>query len=113
MLVVDSIRFGEFHYQSYADIPDVRSRRYMRELANDIQIRKYAAGYQARYSISADDFQRALDRLWTERVNSVTNRVEGTQVDLQSVQSKFSRLHWKWPHHAIQAQGIAVVPRTI
>ncbi|QDU45017.1 hypothetical protein Mal52_35050 [Symmachiella dynata] len=66
MMVVDAVRFGDFRYASFDDIPDFRSQRYMPEAATDIQIRKHANGYLARYKISADDFAVYLDELWQE-----------------------------------------------
>ncbi|MEM9108533.1 MAG: hypothetical protein AAGC72_00750 [Planctomycetota bacterium] len=64
MFVVDSIRFGHFEYASFSDIDDPRSKRYLPEAAIDIEMNRYAQGYQARYKISEEDFDQYLDDLW-------------------------------------------------
>jgi len=75
MLVVDAIRFGDFHYAKFEDIPDFLSRRYLPEGATDIQMRKHANGYLARYKLSASDFESYLDDLWAKYgENSRTKR---------------------------------------
>ena len=66
MIAVDAVRFGDFTYASYDDIPDFRSQRYLPELAADIRMRKHSNGYLARYKISAHDFESYLDELWNK-----------------------------------------------
>ncbi|WP_442511769.1 hypothetical protein SH528x_003487 [Novipirellula sp. SH528] len=66
MLIADSIRFGNFHYESFDEIPDFRSQRYLPDAATNIEMQKHANGYRARYDISANDFRSYLDELWTK-----------------------------------------------
>jgi len=66
MLAVDSFRFGDFHHDTYGDIQDFRSRRYLPEEATNINMRKYPSGYIARYEIAESDLLSFVERMWSE-----------------------------------------------
>lgn len=106
MMVVDAVRFGDFQYASYDDIPDFRSQRYLPKLATDIKMRKHPNGYLARYKISAGEFASYLDDLWdkygdhssVERNGFVD---EGKPVDSESFDMTFGDLGWDCPADAM------------
>ena len=106
MVAVDAVRFGDFRYASYSDIPDFRSQRYLPENAIDIAMRKHSNGYYARYKISTDDFKSYLDDLWQEHGQySAVERGrffdEGNPVDAESFRMTFGSLGWECPSEAI------------
>ncbi len=106
MIVADSIRFGHFHYASFDDIPDFRSRRYLPEAASNIEIHKHANGYRARYAISTSDFKTYLDGLWKQcGAHSAVERGgfmdEGQAVSLELFNHTFDGLNWTCPATAI------------
>lgn len=106
MLVVDAIRFGDFHYAKFEDIPDFRSRRYLPEGATDIQMRKHPNGCLARYKLSASDFESYLDDLWAKYgEHSATRRGddldEGNVVSGEEFDTTFGDLGWSCPSNAV------------
>jgi hypothetical protein len=106
MMAVDAVRFGDFMYASYSDIPDFRSQRYLPENAIDISMRKHANGYYARYKISTDEFNLYLDDLWQKYGQySAVERGgffdEGKPVDAESFRMTFGNLGWECPSEAI------------
>jgi hypothetical protein len=106
MMAVDAIRFGDFTYASYNDIPDFRSQRYLPEVAADIRMRKHGNGYFARYKISARDFESFLDHLWEKCGEySAVERGgffdEGKSVNPESFNMTFGDLGWDCPSNAI------------
>lgn len=106
MMVVDAVRFGDFSYASYDDIPDFRSQRYLPQVATNITMRKHANGYLARYTISAEDFRLYLDDLWDKYGDrSAVKRGgfsdEGKPVEPQTFAMEFGHLGWECPSHAI------------
>jgi hypothetical protein len=106
MLAVDAVRFGDFHYATYDDIPDFRSKRYLPQAATDIQMNKHASGFRARYTIRADVFAAYLDDLWrTHEEHSPVQRGgisdEGNPVNLESFNHRFGDLGWKCPSNAV------------
>ena len=64
MTVIDSQRFGTFHYDSFADVNDFRVERYLPTKARNIILHKYAPGHRAKYSISETDLTAYVDHLW-------------------------------------------------
>ena len=106
MMAVDAVRFGDFEYASYGDITDFRSQRYLPENATDIQMRKHANGYFARYKLPPDDFNSYLDDLWQQYGEySAVERGgfsdEGKSVDPESFNMTFGDLGWDCPVDAI------------
>lgn len=106
MMTVDSVRFGDFSYASYEDIPDLRSRRYVPKKATEIEMRKHAGGNFSRYNLPADEFESHLDDLWREHgEHSAFERGafsnEGKTVDLEYFNMKFGDLGWDFPPAAI------------
>lgn len=106
MIAVDAVRFGDFSYASYTDIPDFRSQRYLPENATDIQMRKHANGYFARYKISAPKFNSYLDDLWQRygeysAVERGGFQDEGRTVDPDMFNRTFGDLGWDCPPDAI------------
>lgn len=107
---VDSVRFGDFKYASYADIPDDRSRRYMPPNATDIDIHKFVSGYFARYKISEDDFQLYLDELWQTYgdASPIPCKQLGGEpwvVEGESIGLPLEDLGWKAPAHLVEYDG--------
>lgn len=99
MVAVDAIRFGDFRYASYDDIPDFRSQRYLPELAVDIRMRKHSNGYRARYKLSGNEFQAYLNELWQKygEFSAVPRREfadEEKSVDPKVFQVTFGDLGW-------------------
>lgn len=110
MMVVDSVRFGDFNYASFDDIPDFRSRRYLPEKAEDIQIRKCFNGYLARYQLSSHEFNAYLDNLWRMYGTDSASEREGGQdegqaADPESFRMWFGELGWDFPIHAVVYQS--------
>jgi hypothetical protein len=106
MVVVDAVRFGDFNYASYDDIPDFRSQRYLPSVATNITMRKHANGYRARYKISGEDFRLYLDDLWRKHGDhSAVKRGgfvdEGKEVDSETFAITFGDLGWQCPSSAI------------
>ena len=106
MMAIDAFRFGDFRYASYNDVPDVRSQRYLPESATDIQMRKHANGYFARYRLSSDAFNLYLDDIWQEYgEQSAVERGgfsdEGESVDPESFNMTFRDLGWDCPPNTI------------
>ena len=106
MTAVDAVRFGDFTYPTYSQISDFRSKRYMPESATDIQMRKHANGYLARYTLSPHEFDSYLNGLWeTYGEHSAVDRGEfydeGKTVDPESFNSTFDGLGWDCPLNAI------------
>jgi hypothetical protein len=100
--VVDAVRFGDFSYASYNDVSDSRSRRYLPETATDIQMRKHANGYLARYELSSDDLTSYLNGLWRQHGDrSAVKRGElsdeGESVDPRSFETIFGDVGWVCP----------------
>ncbi|GAB5440590.1 MAG: hypothetical protein Fues2KO_09390 [Fuerstiella sp.] len=96
---VDAVRFGDFSYASYNDVSDSRSRRYLPETATDIQMRKHANGYLARYELSSDELTLYLNGLWRQHGDrSAMKRGgfsgEGESVDSRSFDTIFGDLGW-------------------
>ena len=105
MEIVDVIRFGDFSYASYDDIPDFRSQRYLPTGATDIQMRKHYNGYFARYRLSSEDFNSYLDELWQKYGEySAVERGEmhddDESVDQKSFDRTFRGLGWDCPADA-------------
>ena len=105
-MVVDAVRFGDFTYASYSDIPDFRSQRYLPESAIGITMRKHSNGHLARYKISAIEFESFLDELWQNYGEySASGRGEffdeGEVVDPESFGTTFGDLAWDCPSSAI------------
>ena len=101
MMAVDAFRLGDFSYSAYDQIPDFRSQRYMPESATDIQIRKHANGYLARYTLAADEFNLYLDGMWQQYgEDSAVERGgfsdEGQLVDVGSFDVTFGDLDITW-----------------
>ncbi len=106
MMAVDAVRFGDFAYASYDDIPDFRSQRYLPEVAADIRMRKHGNGYLARFTISARDFESYLDQLWEEfgEYSSVERggfHDDGKSVNPESFNMTFGDVGWDCPANAI------------
>lgn len=106
MLAVDAARFGDFNYATFDDIPDFRSQRYLPKAATDIQMRKFASGYRARYRIDANLFAVYVDELWAEHGEYSAMRRggfsdEGQPVNLDSFNHRFGDLGWSCPPNAI------------
>jgi len=106
MMAVDSVRFGDFEYASYSDIPDFRSQRYLPEAATDITMRKHENGYWARYNISASDFTSYLDELWNKygELSAVERghfSDEGKSANPEKFDLTFGDLGWDCPLNAI------------
>lgn len=106
MMAVDAVRFGDFSYDSYNDIPDFRSQRYLPENATEIEMRKHANGYYARYKLSTGDFKSYLDGLWKKygeyaAVARGDFFEEGKSVDPESFRTTFGDLGWDCPSDAI------------
>lgn len=106
MSLVDSVRFGDFQYSSYSDIPDWRSQRYLPELAIAIQMRKHANGYFARYKMPNAEFKAYLEDQWKKYgQHSAVERNgfmdEGKPVDAESFNMTFAELGWNCPPGAI------------
>ncbi|WP_372725247.1 hypothetical protein [Novipirellula sp.] len=102
MMAVDTVRFGDFHYDSYDDVPDFRSRRYLPEKATDIFMHKHANGYFARYELPERDFRSYLDELWQEYGQySAVERGgfidEGQVVDCKMFELRFGHIGWDCP----------------
>lgn len=68
MMIVDSVRFGEFKYATYEEVDDVRIRRYLPPAARKISLEKHSPGHCARYSITELELRDFLDGLWDEAV---------------------------------------------
>lgn len=107
--IVDSQRFGTFHYDGYAEVQDFRVERYLPPAATDITLyKRYGGnGYVARYHISADDLQSYVDGLWDEFGDlSAIPRDEldadGQPVAGGSVDRPFNELGWATLRDAIQ-----------
>ncbi|MEP3479626.1 MAG: hypothetical protein ABJZ55_10295 [Fuerstiella sp.] len=110
MTAVDAVRFGDFTYGSYHDIPDFRSQRYLPEVAADITMRKHGNGYFARYKITAQDFESYLDNLWEKYGEfSAIERGgfgdEGEPVNPQEFNMAFGDLGWDCPSNTIVYYG--------
>ena len=106
MFVADSIRFGHFHYDSFDDIPDFRSRRYLPDAASNIEIHKHANGYRARYAISASEFNAYRDDLWAQygehtAVERGGFMGEGQTTSPELFNHTFDGLNWTCPKNAI------------
>lgn len=109
MMAIDAVRFGDFKYASFHDIPDFRSQRYLPEAATEIQMRKHANGYFARYKLSSDEFISFLDELWQKygefsAADRGEHHKEGRSfksVDPESFDRTFADLGWVRPTDAI------------
>lgn len=102
MMAVDTVRFGDFHYESYEDVPDFRSRRYLPENATDIHMHKHANGYYARYKLPEHDFGTFLDELWKKHGEySAVERNgfldEGQVVNCEMFDLRFGHIGWDCP----------------
>mgnify|MGYP001551322559 CR=1 FL=1 len=66
--VVDAFRFGDFEFETFGDVNDLRAERYLPMTATQITMHKpnHGNGYRARYFISKSDFMAYLDDLWDE-----------------------------------------------
>lgn len=64
MSIVDTRRFGEFHYETFADIDDFRVRRFLPPNAYNITFDKHSSGNRARYSVDAVEFVEYFEQLW-------------------------------------------------
>jgi len=73
MSIVDVYRFGEFHYDSFADVNDFRAERYLPVEARDITMVKRVGRYYARYSISESQLTAYLDGLWKPSHPPISN----------------------------------------
>ena len=105
-MMVDAVRFGDFTYASYSDIPDFRSQRYLPEAATSITMRKYGSGYYAHYKISELDFESYLNGLLkTYGEYSAVKRGgfsnEGEAIDREYFNAIFSDLGWDCPANGI------------
>ena len=64
MAIIDSQRFGTFQYNSASEVNDFRVARYLPAKARNLTLKKFAAGYLAKYSISKADLLSYLDAFW-------------------------------------------------
>ena len=105
-MAVDAVRFGDFSYASYDDIPDFRSQRYLPGNATDIRMRKHGNGCLARYKLPASDFEAYLDEQWKAfGKHSAHQRGdfhdEGKSFSPESFQNTFAGLGWDCPKNGI------------
>ncbi|WP_413432581.1 hypothetical protein [Crateriforma spongiae] len=106
MMAVDTVRFGDFHYNSYDDVPDFRSRRYLPENATDIHMHKHANGYYARYTLPEHEFVSYLDELWSKYgEHSAVERGgfmdEGQAVNCEMFDLRFGHIGWDCPEGSV------------
>ena len=102
MLVVDTVRFGDFEYDSFPDIKDWRYERYLPTAATHIAMHKPwgGNGYQARYSITEAELQSYLGDIWAKwgRHSSAPRGAfwdEGKRAYKGEFESNFDDLGWK------------------
>lgn len=98
MTVVDSLRFGEFEYQSPAEMDDKRAERYLPLQAQEITIHKMANGFRAKYRISEEELRKFVDGLWDRySEDSAVKQSEflyGSKVKPDEVDAAFSEMGW-------------------
>lgn len=109
-MAVDAFRFGDFSYSAYDQIPDFRSQRYMPESATDIQIRKHANGYLARYTLAADEFNLYLDGMWQQYREDSTVERESTSVHTDQAPAKGTS-HLSWSNTRVRRRQPRFVER--
>lgn len=106
MRLVDTQRFGVFHYDVITDVNDFRIERYLPTNARDITLEKHAAGHRAKYSISESELMEYLDSLWSEYgEHSAISRDElgdGTPVGASQFDYKYGDLGWPPLENAVE-----------
>ena len=60
----DAVRFGEFRYETTADVTAPEVARWLPDAATDIEVHRRAIGFEARYTIAEDDLRAWLDAEW-------------------------------------------------
>ena len=104
--IIDSKRFGVFHYATYAEVQDFRVERYLPPQARDITLDKFAMGHRARYSITLDELTEYLDALWIESDGrSAVPRAkidDGKLTPSKYFEDRFDGLGWAMPETAVE-----------
>lgn len=105
-MAVDAVRFGDFSYASYDDIPDFRSQRFLPSNATEIRMRKHSNGYLACYKLPIRDFEAYIDDLWNTFVKHSAHQRsdfqdEGNPLNPESFKDTFGCLGWDCPTNAI------------
>jgi hypothetical protein len=100
-VIVDSWRFGLFHYATFSEVRDVRIERFLPPMATNIALDKYASGHRARYSIREPDLVAYVDEMWSKhsRMTKVAASKRDPERPLTSserdwFQHDFERLGW-------------------
>ncbi|WP_182871459.1 hypothetical protein [Stieleria mannarensis] len=103
--ILDSHRFGVFHYSTYSEVQDFRIERYLPPMARDITLDKFAMGHRAMYKISLDELTDFLDSLWLEADGrSAVPRTEledSAAVPAEHFDYSFDGLDWPMPDTAL------------
>ncbi|TWU54348.1 hypothetical protein Poly51_30650 [Rubripirellula tenax] len=103
--ILDSQRFGVFHYAAYAEVQDHRVERYLPPQARDITLEKYAMGHRAKYTITLDELTGYLDGLWSRAGGrSAVPRDQlddGASVSGESFDYSFDGRDWPIPEKAL------------
>ena len=105
MSIVDSYRFGLFHYKAFSDVKDWRVERYLPTTAQSITVEKYAQGHRAKYSISEPDLLEFLDELWDkygERSRMSRDDLHSDSHVTEDQHKQFGDLGWPVLENAIE-----------
>jgi hypothetical protein len=98
--LVDSVRYGEFHY---ADGSKIRDRKYIElpRKATDITVHKYASGHEARFTVSEADLKSWLDEYWrthpwVRKPEVRDNEPEAQPMSAEEFARQFGRHNWEF-----------------
>ncbi len=113
--ILDSRRFGVFHYDTYSEVQDFRIERYLPPKAREITLDKSAMGHRAKYSITFDELTEYLDALWIKsNGRSAVPRDQlndGEKETSDRFEHRFEGLDWAMPetalhfHSPVQSDG--------
>ncbi len=98
MAIMDTQRFGVFHYNSAAEVSDTHVKCYLPSTAKDVTLKTSLGGHFAKYKISKAELQTYLDGLW-DRIGEYSDipRNElrsGVPVSPDSIDFRFAELKW-------------------
>jgi hypothetical protein len=88
--IIDPMRFGTLEYRDYDSVHSLHVRRYLPEGAKEITARVGAAGFEARFKITAKELEAWKTRIWNRDGNDSVGGFDDTdEIDADLMRQAF------------------------
>jgi len=105
-IIVDNYRFGEFKYNDYTEIKDLRIKYNLPQKATEITIYKSNPIYYAKYKISKVDLDLYVDSLWIDENQSLSIRDKADKIVIKdNFNYQFKDTSWSVAQNIIILDG--------